>query len=113
MTPAGWRTFYDGQEFNSRTHRPDQLPDGIVSVMVYYQEQYVPGKPYRDTVSGGDWYYFHADGRVTHSGTQEEWDVWRPSNPPDGAVAVRSTGRLTDERYNEIVDQGLTAELAP
>lgn len=62
MTPIGWRVWFsDLHVMQSTTHTLDQVAEyaalreaPVVFAMLYMDEQWAPGKPYREDRSGGD-----------------------------------------------------------
>lgn len=80
MEVVGWKAFYTlDRVFSSENSNWADLPSaGIVGVVVYYE------KPYRDILTGGDWFYLEGecpDSTGTHDNFGDYVDP--PSVPED------------------------------
>lgn len=81
ISVVGWRAYYpDGETVNSRETDPTEIEDGIAGLVQFYDETVPshPDRPYRDLVTGGDWYTW--DG--------ERWSIV-PSHPEPGEWVSR------------------------
>jgi hypothetical protein len=60
MTVLGWRVWYaDGSVFDSKSRIWESLPErGLQILMLYFDEEYSPGTPYRQIIHGDDSYTY-------------------------------------------------------
>jgi len=102
---AGWRAWYaDGATYRTG----DELPaDGCVGVVVYYDA------PYRDVVTGGDWYVIAPCGRVAKKVGRPD-GTWTdpPGTAPDD-VLVRSAPSLPDGEWARVQAEMMEARSWP
>lgn len=67
MIVKGWKAQFKKpgkpvQVFTSRDTAWEDLPnEGAQTFMIYYEEEYAPGKCYRDFMGGHDYYYIEGD----------------------------------------------------
>jgi hypothetical protein len=57
----GWRVWWsDGETvriYDSRTTRWEDVPEsGVQAIVVYFERDWTPGKPYRRLIAHADWY---------------------------------------------------------
>jgi len=59
MEVIGWRVWYaDGSQHNSKDTEWEDLPDdGVLIIVLYFDEKRPDGKPLRRINSGVDWYF--------------------------------------------------------
>jgi len=59
MKVIGWRAWYaDGSKYNSKDTKWSDLPDdGVIVVMLYFDEKKPSGNPKRRIMDGSDWYF--------------------------------------------------------
>lgn len=93
MKVRGWKAQFkrpggDLQVFRSLGNTKAELEaawavlpaDGVQTIMIYYVEEYAPGKPYRDFMGGHDYYYVRGDPTDQDSYVQSDtFDVGDPS----------------------------------
>ena len=60
MNIVAWRIYYSGgRVFSSLTTPLSSLPTtGVLVIVVYFDREYLPGKPYRGIIYGNDRYYY-------------------------------------------------------
>lgn len=103
-----WRAWYtDSRKFNSVETDWNNLPEtGVLGVVVYYEP------PYREIVSGGDWYYLDSNGKPAKKMTHDEWGKWvvPPDVPEDDLKRGEGT---TDERWSEVQTEMMETKQCP
>lgn len=89
-----WRAWYtDGRVFDSRSHAWRDIPlDGMLVLVVYYDEEDAHGRPKRKIFDHEDW-YFHEPGTDLFGTVRGPVDEHLPRYP--GAVFKR--GKWTTE----------------
>lgn len=110
MKVIGWRAWYDDdQVYDSRKTDWPALPDdGLIIVMVYFDENTSVGKPYRQALQGYDW-YFRAIGH-------DDWIFGGNNDDPNETrsrykEASIKRGRWTDsEFYRKTVEKAFAIE---
>jgi hypothetical protein len=104
MRTLGWRAYFrDGRTYE----RVEALPSGGCVCVVEFHP-----KPYRTIHSGGDWYYFHPDGSVSHS-TTGHWGQWKPNTSDEDTVAVQSTTAMKKWMYEKVIAKAFRDKLWP
>jgi hypothetical protein len=103
MNISGWRCWYEGDAvYQGRTFKEwKALPaDGVIHVMVYYDQNSSNGKPLRMSLQGYD-YYFHTPNGVLGGCTDPLVEI-KQRYP--GASIKRGKWVLTDEqqKVNEL-----------
>lgn len=74
MGVVGWRAYYDPfSTHDSNEYKWSELPDERMVGVVVFRE-----RPYRELVSGGDWYYLD---RGAPAASDTTWNGW--VDPPD------------------------------
>lgn len=97
MQMEGWKAWYaDGNIYSSSEISWKELPEsGMLGVVVFLNP------PYREIVSGGDWYYLDDDSHPSCTDTHEEWGEWvsKPDAPPD---EIKQGEGVADEQWSKI-----------
>jgi hypothetical protein len=109
---VGWRLWYaNGDTLSSRMLQPGQTPDhGIVVVMLYFDEEYAPGKPYREIVQGYDrMIYVPSEGRWY--GSDDTPTVIRSIYGAD--VVIRTGNWENSAIYDQMTTLALAADSYP
>jgi len=112
MNPTGWRAWYTGgRVFDSATTLITDLPsDGVLVVIVYFAEEWAPGKPYRQIMMGNDTYHFTpSTGVFGHSDDDVETVLERY-----GTDTIVARGQwVTPQEMQHVTDLATAAEAAP
>lgn len=71
----GWRAWYaDNSRYNSRQHTWRDLPDlGCLCVVVYFDEEWAPGRHYRALMNGGECFCVNIDLGLFHQVGLDDW----------------------------------------
>jgi hypothetical protein len=120
MIPVAWKCWYaNGDTFSSQMATVSALPSkGVVVIMVYYDEEFAPGFPYREILQGWERYVFvPPTSSVPTSPTVPYKNHWygvgdqpqtTPSNSEIQAIygadcAIRTGGAVTSNTYDLMV----------
>jgi hypothetical protein len=107
MTIKGFKIWYtDGSVIKSEDWR--SLPStGIQSIVTYMQEEFQPGRVYREIAEGADWYWFDGEHVRTVPSGEDGWQP-KPINVADEdikqgeyAATFEDYDNISNIAYNE------------
>jgi hypothetical protein len=109
MRAIGIRTWYvGGAVYDSHTTPVADFPrDGVLVVIVYFDQEYAPGLPYRQVMHGDDTYFYNpVTGVFGHNNDSIELTIQRY-----GIETIACRGMWdTPENYQAAVDAAMAAE---